>query len=631
MSAGRDYFYQSGAGGGSSGQGGINYVTNYGFEENTGGWATYADAAGTTPVDGTGGSPNSTLTRTTTTAEILRGAAAGKFSKGAANRQGEGFSYDFTLSVQDYDGSKPLYVSFDYMTSANYANNDYRVFVYDKDGATLLNVLSLTGDGSIAAAPDPSRFVGVFYSTNGNNDYRLIIHNTSTNANAVDFIIDNVSVSPQGTVPGLMGADYGTEAWTVVNATATSSIRLTRIGNRIFADGTLSFTNTASGTIGLTIPAAYAPSTSDYSQLGTSNIIAGWSKFVDTGTGTFDGTVQLTSTSNLSFVAENAGSTYLFSSNTSNTIPHTWANTDKIMFQASWIVSGWQASAALSTTELMLTAAKSRSIGTSQTISASTATILNAATTTYDTHSAVTTGASWKFTAPKNAKYRFTCSGQYVARTYTVGNLVLAQLFKNGSFYSQGGTAGAQTTSSVVRGWDFTDTISLVKGDYIDCRAYNEGSVSTATDGFIITVEELPDFSIFSVYGITDYTLSTASSTNIPATTTFGDLASITLAPGEWDLGFNVIGHRNTASEAAWTVVGAGISTTSGNSSSGLTLGVNYMRATQTYGFGVDYPMQLGGYRVTPTSSTTYYLKFTGTYSANQPQMEGTIYARRIK
>lgn len=42
-----------------------NFISNPSPVKDTTGWATYADAAGTAPVDGTGGSPTVTWTRTT--------------------------------------------------------------------------------------------------------------------------------------------------------------------------------------------------------------------------------------------------------------------------------------------------------------------------------------------------------------------------------------------------------------------------------------------------------------------------------------------------------------------------------------------------------------------------------------
>jgi hypothetical protein len=92
--------FGSGGGGGD----GLNYLegTNSDFETTVGDWVAYADAAAATPADGTGGVPNVTFTRTTTAADILRGAASGKLTKDAVNRQGEGFSVDFLIDEVDF-------------------------------------------------------------------------------------------------------------------------------------------------------------------------------------------------------------------------------------------------------------------------------------------------------------------------------------------------------------------------------------------------------------------------------------------------------------------------------------------------------------------------------------------------
>ena len=58
-------FADSGSGGGS----GKNYIENTRATTDVSGYATYADAAAATPVDGTGGSANITFTRNTTIAD----------------------------------------------------------------------------------------------------------------------------------------------------------------------------------------------------------------------------------------------------------------------------------------------------------------------------------------------------------------------------------------------------------------------------------------------------------------------------------------------------------------------------------------------------------------------------------
>lgn len=90
---------------------GINYITNPGADSNISGATAYADAAGTSPIDGVGGSPTVTITRTTSSP--LRGAASYLLTKDAANRQGQGVSYDFT--IDSAQKGRSLSVLFDYI------------------------------------------------------------------------------------------------------------------------------------------------------------------------------------------------------------------------------------------------------------------------------------------------------------------------------------------------------------------------------------------------------------------------------------------------------------------------------------------------------------------------------------
>jgi len=93
-----------GAGGAT---GGINYIDNFDFEttldgETPSGWVAYADAAGNSPVDGTGGSPNADWTmlgEKTSPAPIL-GEVSAVLTKTANDRRGHGYAYDFTIDKQ---------------------------------------------------------------------------------------------------------------------------------------------------------------------------------------------------------------------------------------------------------------------------------------------------------------------------------------------------------------------------------------------------------------------------------------------------------------------------------------------------------------------------------------------------
>ena len=115
----------------------INYIANSSALVDTSGYSTYADAAGAAPVDGTGGSPSVTFTRSTTTP--LRGIADFNFTKDAANRQGQGVATDITIDLADR--AKVLTVTFDYeVLSGTYADGDLTVYlIADPSGKLVVN------------------------------------------------------------------------------------------------------------------------------------------------------------------------------------------------------------------------------------------------------------------------------------------------------------------------------------------------------------------------------------------------------------------------------------------------------------------------------------------------------------
>lgn len=184
--------------GSGSGSGGINYISaNSDFETGTTGYATYADAAGTTPVDGTGGSPNVTINARAAAAFVgtyassgnnpLRGTQSLEFAKDAANRQGQGFSYAFTIDRSDI--SKPLKISFEFEAASGYVASDMGIYIYDVTNATLISPSSI----NIPAGLGKWEYI---FSATTSLSYRLIWHVQTTNATAYYLKVENVSVSP---------------------------------------------------------------------------------------------------------------------------------------------------------------------------------------------------------------------------------------------------------------------------------------------------------------------------------------------------------------------------------------------------------------------------------------------------
>lgn len=115
-----------------------------------------------------------------------------------------------------------------------------------------------------------------------------------------------------------------------------------------------------------------------------------------------------------------------------------------------------------------------------QTISTSSVTIIDFATKDYDTHNAVTTGASWKFTAPVSGFYSVKAHTMYSDAAWAVDDKLSMEIYKNGTqnqnlrYYEI--TAATTAFSDLVGSGD----IYLNAGDFIDIRNFqNSGSSKT--------------------------------------------------------------------------------------------------------------------------------------------------------
>ncbi len=259
----------------------INYIKNALFTSNTTtGWATYADAAGTTPVDGTGGSPN--VTFTAVSGATVRETYAGRLTKDASNRQGQGASYNFTIDAADT--GRPVSIAFDFLASAAYVSNDVGVYIYDVTNATLITPAAI----NVAAGKGTFR---AFFVATTSTSYRLILHVASTNASAWTLDTDNFQVGPQVQLSGAAVTDW--QAYTpAITGFTTSALEgfWRRVGDvaqlRIQAvlNAAPSTTMQVGLPTGLSIDTTKAPGGSEFPTFGVI-------KVTDAGSGYYQGTV----------------------------------------------------------------------------------------------------------------------------------------------------------------------------------------------------------------------------------------------------------------------------------------------------------------------------------------------------
>lgn len=105
------------------------------------------------------------------------------------------------------------------------------------------------------------------------------------------------------------------------------------------------------------------------------------------------------------------------------------------------------------------------------------------------------------------------------------------------------------------------------------------------------------------------------------------DVTSISLSAGDWDLSCVVSGILNSATSTRMKI---GMSSTSGNSTTGLVEGDNLGEAPPPLS-AANCITVLPGFRVSLSGSTTYYLKAYYDYSAGTPKAMGRISARRAR
>lgn len=221
-------------------QGTKNYIADRDGTK-IGKWVTYADAAQTNPVDGTGGAPASTFAVSTNS--TMRGVTNFLWTHSAANRQGEGFSYDF--SIDPSDKGKVLQCSFEYLiSSGTYSDNDMSVWIYDVTNATLIQPAPylIKNSGII------EKFAIEFQTASNSTSYRLIFHTGSTSALAYTVKFDNFILGPEAKLYGSAVTDWLAYTPTIVGFGTPSSVLFDyrRVGDTIQVRGRFtSGTNTA--------------------------------------------------------------------------------------------------------------------------------------------------------------------------------------------------------------------------------------------------------------------------------------------------------------------------------------------------------------------------------------------------
>lgn len=125
-----------------------------------------------------------------------------------------------------------------------------------------------------------------------------------------------------------------------------------------------------------------------------------------------------------------------------------------------------------------------------------------------------------------------------------------------------------------------------------------------------------------------EYVQSTVSAQSVGTSNQYEDVTSISLTAGDWDISAFIQFDANGASVTNNTF---GVSTTSGNSSAGLTGGVNSGIFINPTAASSIISWAIPSIRVSLSGTTTHYMKLYKLYSVATPRVSARLSARRVR
>ncbi len=413
-----------------------NYISDY-DGSNIGKWATYADAAGTSPVDGTGGSP--TITYAVSTDSSLRGTTNFLFTHGASNQQGQGFSYDF--SIDPSDKGKVLQCSLEYLiASGTYASGDLTFWIYDVTNSTLIQPApySLQNSGII------EKFAFEFQTSSSSTSYRLIGHVTTTTATAYTIRFRNWNCGPQAKLYGSPVTDWVSYTPTISHASGgitnnTNTFLYRRFGDSIQVRGHIQFSAASAAFNGLfvSLPSGLAFDSSKIGSTTAGRVTLGYGAFLDDGVQNYaiaKITYDTSSRVDIQYtnLQTHTGTAPAFSNSITNSTPFTYGANDSISIFFEAPILGWSSSTIMSSDANTNVIAFKAAGTVGQTFTTvSTPQLLNFTTVVKDSNGAY--DGTNKYTIPVSGWYKVGALFYGNVVTQAINNENELQVYKNGS------------------------------------------------------------------------------------------------------------------------------------------------------------------------------------------------------
>jgi len=487
-SAGDEVEVGSGAGGGTK-----SYIDQDSakFESNLGSWET----------DNGSGSAATTLTLSRNTVTPLSGDGDLTLAKSAADGNGE-FIKVTTETIDRSDRGNILFFSANVdATDVSYTGNLEFEF-YDNTNAAVLYAGS-SEDLSILSGLRKQNLAVYLESTTAEIEVRIKVNDTDTTAYTVSF--DDFKLGPAAQVQTVYRKSQTIDLTGSGDFTG-GEIQVERVGNIV--------------TISETVDATFASSAIPASAAG---LLPEWARPNDTRNnvyGLFSGGTLET------FVQSDGALRFEFRDWAGSTLSQTSAFTFAITYSVPDT-----AGPTLTENELSLQTVRARYVESSAIAQGGTAAIVDFNEVDYDSHGAVTTGASWKFTAPFSTYYKI--RAQLVPlHTGTNANQDLF-IVVDGSTQAGADILVTASASGTIVG---SATLFLEKGQEVDIRSANSQSASTVSDSSrnYVEIESLPDYTVLGAVKERKRTQKKYLTTSITSSGVISDLAFSNLEVGKW-------------------------------------------------------------------------------------------------
>jgi len=224
--------------------------------------------------------------------------------------------------------------------------------------------------------------------------------------------------------------------------------------------------------------------------------------------------------------------------------------------------------------------------------------------------------------------------------TYTFSNSTTADATQVNQNFTDIINGLSDTTKNIsVSAGTFAGTVNAQGNMTIGASSSNTLTLNSKVTGSIV-------FTSAATYGITGTTtndnaasgnvgeyvssiIGSGSSVTMSGSGQWGDITNISLTAGDWDVAGLI--EYTYGSSSGVSVINVGISSTSGNSSSGLTSGSTYRASTAGPTSAADSSIDISAVRISVASTTTYYLKYNATYTGGNPAAWGRLTARRVR